>query len=1455
MKKLFVSSTFKDMQAERDALRDYVSARINAEARKHGDEIEFCDLRWGIDTSDMEEEESSRKVLNVCFREIDRCETPFIILLGYRYGWIPDAATVKKATDEVKMELDQLEKSVTALEIEYGSVLKQKKTLVYERVIVNEDYPEIYHSEDPAHQEKLEELKQRIRNLTDSKIRTYDVHFRRGKPLQADIRNFSDMVFHDLNELMKPDWDHYDALPQVQKKQMAAWNYIREKGKLFTARMHDAEKCLEILEKGSDQVLVCMGDPGSGKSTLASHIALALKERAQVLPVIGGLTPEDTDSFAIIRKSVKFLENLLEIHNDDIQTESGEIDKYAVYEARMRELAGILPEGTVIYIIIDALDQFNDSRYRDRLGFIPKGLPHNIHYFITCTKDLRLPETAVYVPEGLNAEDRKLIIGSVLERAGKELHKTVKEEIIQMKGSDQPLYISLMMQRLMIMNSSDFNAIDSAGLEPNEAIAAQQKKIIHASSENLSELAAQVLTDVGRRINPALCTQILQFIAVSRYGLRPSDLALLCKENWEAADFTLLIHSLADDFIVRDDGRYDFMHQSIRTGIRNTLNKPAFISVDQKILKMMQSLPQDDPIRQSELIYHALRCRSFDNISNYMSRWFDYNDIVYRKAAHAVYDFMIDYGAENVRELVTQTKSNGTLLMLSEGVPRFFSGESSSCNMMCSILTDIYDTVSKAPEDDRDVKKVILIHCASNIAKLGEWSGRTDDCKAYSVKFLKYAKKSFDSDNKKDRVGLLHAYYSAMQSMRNSTDENELTEAIRIGEEGDRLFDKQTDRQLLEENNRLYAIYYYTLAFIYGKAGEPLKEAQANSKFRTRAEELYKRHPTKLNAYTRNLIHHSAGNAMLMKRGMNYDSREKKIEYLLNLYNEKLAAVRAVENDDLTEFPSQLADRILNYEHLATCKEEMSSENGMADDVREMFMWNIKAIDDGIRQVSRTDSEADAAILKINLNEYIRRLAENPSGLPEAEGHIQRWLNGSLQRLKINPSLSVYETAARITMIYADLMNLTKTSKDAVSVICRSLDTLQNGMKKGVIIIKDIDRAYQQCLAADKDNLEVFIQWHSFSLRYGKRGGTMSAKIQQKAFDVYKNASDPLRKAMAIKYGKQLIDLKIAEFENQKSAEIFETLISTEVKVADIIETLDFFHPLRRKYIKQAVQTVNNHRKKIRLDRELRKSLMWQNERLPAETKYNRRNLVEFIRLYRLGKPAGTEKLSEYLIYHPVFIPADQKGTVKEVFSSPVELLLGQIDSSKNPSYDAILSGDLMNQSFDSEMVLDPGTDHSFIIDDALKLIIKKKYDELLKEPTPELKKEMMRNVRETVKNRKIRNVILCNPVSRLALGEMNKLIRSGKLHKEEPFVFVRGKKLKPDTDDNNGILFTYRGLYSSFWANRLIRYDEILDYSSKKGRILLELKNDFEVVIEVNSDADDICRILGIILKTINEQ
>ena len=39
MKTVFVSSTFKDMQYERDAIREITAPVLNDEARKHGDEF------------------------------------------------------------------------------------------------------------------------------------------------------------------------------------------------------------------------------------------------------------------------------------------------------------------------------------------------------------------------------------------------------------------------------------------------------------------------------------------------------------------------------------------------------------------------------------------------------------------------------------------------------------------------------------------------------------------------------------------------------------------------------------------------------------------------------------------------------------------------------------------------------------------------------------------------------------------------------------------------------------------------------------------------------------------------------------------------------------------------------------------------------------------------------------------------------------------------------------------------------------------------------------------------------------------------------------------------------------------------------------------------------------------------------------------------------------------------
>ena len=62
-KSIFVSSTFRDMKSERDAIRDFVIPSVNEFASKYGRAVEIIDLRWGVDTTSLSEAEQSRKVL------------------------------------------------------------------------------------------------------------------------------------------------------------------------------------------------------------------------------------------------------------------------------------------------------------------------------------------------------------------------------------------------------------------------------------------------------------------------------------------------------------------------------------------------------------------------------------------------------------------------------------------------------------------------------------------------------------------------------------------------------------------------------------------------------------------------------------------------------------------------------------------------------------------------------------------------------------------------------------------------------------------------------------------------------------------------------------------------------------------------------------------------------------------------------------------------------------------------------------------------------------------------------------------------------------------------------------------------------------------------------------------------------------------------------------------------
>ena len=84
--RVFVSSTFRDMQAERDELVKFIFPQLRKLCEQRGVTWGEVDLRWGI----TDEQKSEGKVLPICLNEIQHCRPYFIGVLGERYGWVLD---------------------------------------------------------------------------------------------------------------------------------------------------------------------------------------------------------------------------------------------------------------------------------------------------------------------------------------------------------------------------------------------------------------------------------------------------------------------------------------------------------------------------------------------------------------------------------------------------------------------------------------------------------------------------------------------------------------------------------------------------------------------------------------------------------------------------------------------------------------------------------------------------------------------------------------------------------------------------------------------------------------------------------------------------------------------------------------------------------------------------------------------------------------------------------------------------------------------------------------------------------------------------------------------------------------------------------------------------------------------------------------------------------------------
>ncbi|MCM8625990.1 DUF4062 domain-containing protein [Accumulibacter sp.] len=279
---IFLTSTFRDLQAERDWLGQRVFPELQERLRGRRVILEPIDLRLGVDTAAIADEgQRELQVLQVCLAEIERSR-PFLIgLIGERYGWIPPPERMQAAAAEAGFTGEVAGKSVTELEIAYGvlaSPAQQRRSYFYLREAlpcgemdpaVAADYAETFACDAgaPERADKLAALKARLAEELPDRLRSYRATWA-GETVSG-LEAFGEQVLADLwHELDRESRDRIGApAPTWQESERETLQEgLDWRASGFIGRQAEVERLERLcLDPGSDGRALCLsGEGGAG---------------------------------------------------------------------------------------------------------------------------------------------------------------------------------------------------------------------------------------------------------------------------------------------------------------------------------------------------------------------------------------------------------------------------------------------------------------------------------------------------------------------------------------------------------------------------------------------------------------------------------------------------------------------------------------------------------------------------------------------------------------------------------------------------------------------------------------------------------------------------------------------------------------------------------------------------------------------------------------------------------------------------------------------------------------------------------------------------------------------------------------------------------------------------------------------------------------------------------------
>jgi serine/threonine protein kinase/tetratricopeptide (TPR) repeat protein len=532
--RLYISSSFGDLDDERAHLAGKIFPEIRALCRQRGIGFTEIDLRWGL-----AEEELQGEAIRTSLQEIDRCRPYFIGIAGDRYGralelhriyqdpeliarhpWIEDAAIEGASLLEIEFRHGALDDPGSAAA---GAAFYFRRR----------------HPDDGEEESKrLDALQKEVE--------------RSGLPVERfrEPVALGELVYERLLEIIERDFPAEEALSELDRERLRHEVFAASRRQAYIPSPRYLKALNEFVESPSAPAapLVVEGESGLGKSALLAFWCRHYRRRHPEIFLVEhhvGIGSGGSDHLGVMRHLVLEIRERLSL--------SRELPKSNDLESAFASwLAEVRSEPMVI--VLDGLDQLEPAARA--LSWLPAFIPPNIRVIVSTISDRVLPgatdpEWARLRLEPLSEREREAMIVRFLS----ECHRSIPQEMVGTIARDpksaQPLFLRTIMEEIRLVPRQD-------GIESMLGELLQTR--------DTEELFQRVLERLEREFTVATVGTVLSLIWGSRSGLTEMEIAALARIS------RLKLSSLRialDYHLIRTDERLRFFHDYLRRAVES----------------------------------------------------------------------------------------------------------------------------------------------------------------------------------------------------------------------------------------------------------------------------------------------------------------------------------------------------------------------------------------------------------------------------------------------------------------------------------------------------------------------------------------------------------------------------------------------------------------------------------------------------------------------------------------------------------------------------------------------------------------------------------------------------------------------------------------------------------------------------------------------------------------------